>query len=200
MTDALAMALERADLAAFAQLNAGPGLDGLPLAAALFSAVWLIFLVPAGLVGLWFSGQHARRVAAIEALVATACALALNKAIGTLWYHARPFAAGVGNTFLAHAPTSSFPSNHGTIMLTAALVLATCGTPAVRRLGLFLLPVAAIVAWSRVFVGVHWPLDMVGALLVAAAMCVLVRTAPARRGTALLALSLYGLLPRARPR
>lgn len=185
--------ITQSNLAAFAWLNASPGLQGMALAAALAAAVWLIYLVPAGLAGLWWRGDAARRQAAVEALLATLCALALNKLIGMLWYHARPFAAGVGNNYLWHAPTSSFPSNHATIMLTVGLVLATCGSSPARRLGLALLPTAAIVAWARVFVGVHWPLDMVGAAIMAASMCLMIRTPFARRGTGLVTQWLTGL-------
>jgi undecaprenyl-diphosphatase len=94
-------------------------------------------------------------------------ALAVNFACGLLWFHPRPFMAGVGHTFLKHAPDSSFPSDHATIMFTVALVLAASSAPGARRLGSLMFPVALVVAWSRVYLGVHYPMDMAGALAVA---------------------------------
>jgi undecaprenyl-diphosphatase len=147
-------------------VNANAGLHGWRLDLALFAAGWLILLVPIGLAGLWMSGDGAQRQVAVKALLATCCALGINAMIGLLWYHPRPFVAGVGRSFMHHAPDSSFPSDHGTIMFTVALVLAASSVPAAKRFGRSLLPLAFVVAWSRVFLGVHWPMDMVGALIV----------------------------------
>jgi undecaprenyl-diphosphatase len=79
---------------------------------------------------------------------------------------------------MRHAPDSSFPSDHATVMFTVALVLASSLAPQARRLGALLLPTAAVVASARVFLGVHYPLDMVGALLVAALVAALFRAFP----------------------
>ncbi|RYF05533.1 MAG: phosphatase PAP2 family protein [Oxalobacteraceae bacterium] len=168
--------LEHLNLLWFSMLNADAGLHGWRLDLGIFAAQYLILLVPIGLTGLWVSGQPLQREAAVKALAATACALALNACIGLLWYHARPFAGGIGHHFLQHAPDSSFPSDHGTIMFTVALVLASSRSAAARRFGWALLPLAAAVALARVFLGVHWPLDMMGAFGVAIAMALLFRT------------------------
>jgi len=157
----------------FSRLNAAAGLHGWRLELGLFAARWLIVLVPLALAGLWISGDATRRAAAVKALAATVCALAANAVIGLVWYHARPFVAGAGHAFMRHAPDSSFPSDHGTVMFTAALVLALSGAPAARRCGHALLPLACVVAWSRIFLGIHWPLDMLGALGVAVCMALL---------------------------
>jgi undecaprenyl-diphosphatase len=165
--------LENINLLWFSMVNANAGLHGWRLELALFSAEWLILLVPIGLAGLWMSGAGAQREAAVKALLATCCALGMNAVIGLLWYHPRPFVAGVGRSFMHHAPDSSFPSDHGTIMFTVALVLAVSSVPAARRFGRSLLPLAFVVAWSRVFLGVHWPMDMLGALAVAVGVTLL---------------------------
>jgi undecaprenyl-diphosphatase len=172
--------LEHLNLLWFSLLNADAGLHGWRLELGIVAAKYLILLVPLGLAGLWIAGQPPQRESAVRALAATACALALNAAIGLLWHHARPFAAGIGHSFLHHVPDSSFPSDHATIMFTVALVLASARDPAARRFGRTLLPLAVVVAWGRVFLGIHWPLDMIGALGVATAMTLLFRTAAMR--------------------
>jgi undecaprenyl-diphosphatase len=59
-------------------------------------------------------------------------------------------------------PTGSFPSGHATVAFACATALAL----AVPRLALPLYVLAALVAWSRVYVGVHYPLDVfAGAVL-----------------------------------
>lgn len=168
--------LENLNLLWFSLLNADAGLHGWRLELAVFAAKWLILLVPIGLAGLWMNGQAAQREAAVRALAAACFALGVNALIGLGWYHDRPFVAGVGHTFLRHAPDSSFPSDHATIMFTVALVLAASRAPAARRFGRSLLPLAVVVAWSRVFLGVHWPMDMLGAGAVAACVALLFRS------------------------
>jgi len=175
MTGLLFDTLHQLNLVWFAAINADAGLNGWQLAGALFAAERLILLAPLALVVLWLTGRRGARQAAVEAALAVLCGLAVSGAIGALWFHDRPFAVGIGESFLAHAPTSSFPSNHGTIMLVTALMLATSAAPLARRWGLVLLPLAVLVAWSRVVVGVHWPLDMLGALVLAVALVAVFR-------------------------
>ena len=168
--------LENLNFLWFSLLNADAGLHGWRLQLSVFAAQWLILLAPIGLLGLWMNGQAAQREAAVRAAVATVAALAVNALIGLAWYHDRPFVAHIGHTFLRHSADSSFPSDHGTIMFTVALVLAFSREPVSSRFGRSLLPLAVVVAWSRVFLGVHWPMDMLGAVVVALGVALLFRS------------------------
>ncbi|MEU1591038.1 phosphatase PAP2 family protein [Micromonospora sp. NPDC005710] len=64
----------------------------------------------------------------------------------------------------------SFPSNHATI----AGALAVTTLLLSRRLGLIALPLAALGAFSRVFVGVHYPHDVIAGVLFGALVVVVV--------------------------
>lgn len=72
----------------------------------------------------------------------------------------------------------SFPSNHATIAGAAAVALAL----AVRKLVLLTLPLALLMAFSRVFVGVHYPHDVAMGLLLGASLATL--AGPALAGPA----------------
>jgi len=168
--------IEHLNLLLFSALNAHAGLAGWQLLSAVFAAQWLIFLMPLSLLMLWMGGTGPAREVALRALVAAVCALTVNGLIGHFWYSPRPFVLDVGHTFLLHDPDSSFPSDHATSIFSVALVLAFSRVQEARRIGWMLLPLALVVAWSRVYLGVHWPKDMAGALVVSAAMAWLAST------------------------
>ena len=77
---------------------------------------------------------------------------------------------------LVHVPGShSFPSGHSATSFACAAMLASFRP----RLTLPLFLLAAAVAYSRVYVGVHYPLDVLGGALLGVAVAGLVRvTAP----------------------
>lgn len=178
--------LEPMNLALFRWINAGAGLHGYPLGLAVITAEVLIYLMPASLVALWLTGANANRQAAVRACLAVVAALLVNQLIAALIYHPRPFELGIGHTYLAHAVESSFPSDHGTVMFTAGCVLLTSATVIARRFGVLLLVTGACVAWSRIFLGVHYPFDMIAALCMALVITRLFHTEAANKLCALL--------------
>lgn len=114
----------------------------------------------------------ARRTVARRAGVAAAASVALALLAGhllsTIVDRPRPFVAHAGaiHAFLAHAADPSFPSDHAT----AAFAIATAVALRMRGPGIVLLVLATIVAAGRVFLGLHYPSDVLaGAALGAAA-------------------------------
>jgi undecaprenyl-diphosphatase len=156
--------LEAFNQALFLKLNATPSTPTPLIDLARFIADYVIYLVPLSLVAMWLSGDEPRRQSALRACCVASLALGINQLIALVWPHPRPFMLGIGHTLLHHAPDSSFPSDHGTIFASIALSLLVDG---VRRYGVVILLSGMAVAWARVFVGVHFPFDMAGAVAVA---------------------------------
>lgn len=148
----------------FILINAGSQPSTVLLAMAMFLAQWLIYGIPLVLVWLWISGGPRERHAAVSAALGVGLALVVGQLITTAWPHPRPFMIGLGHTFLAHKPEASFPSDHATVFFNLGMGMLFGG---LRKLGAGLLLAGVLVGWSRVFLGVHFPLDIVGALLVA---------------------------------
>ncbi|WP_251865612.1 phosphatase PAP2 family protein [Achromobacter sp. Marseille-Q4962] len=157
--------LEPLNQSLFLLANADPATPAWQIQAALLLANRLILLVPCGLTALWLWGGAAQRDLALKALAGIGLALLMSYAAGALWPHARPFVVGLGQAYFKHKPTSSFPSNHTIIIATLAFTLIFD-----RRWagwGWAVLAAGIAVGGSRVYLGVHFPLDIAGALVMA---------------------------------
>lgn len=157
--------LEPFNQSLFLLINADPASPGWRIQAGLIVANRLIQLLPIVLAALWLWGGQAQRDLALKALAGIGAALFISYLCGALWPHPRPFTLGLGHAFFAHKATASFPSNHTIIIATLAFTLIFD-----RRWagwGYATLLLAALVGLSRVYLGVHFPLDIAGGLLLA---------------------------------
>jgi len=77
---------------------------------------------------------------------------------------ARPFTTHPsGHPLIAHHPGQAFPSDHSTAAFAIALVALVF---LAQRWGAALLAGAVLIGFSRVYVGVHYPGDILGSVLV----------------------------------
>lgn len=140
-------------------------------------ATSLVYLFPLYLVLNWLRADAAGREALLQAILSAIIAMVLSWAIAKVWYHPRPFVVGLGHQYLAHKATASFPSNH------LSFIWAICAGlylhPVRRRAALILGIIGLLVAWARIYLGVHWPLDMAGAFVTAIVAAAI--SAPLRR-------------------
>jgi len=92
----------------------------------------------------------------IAASFAAVVAVGVAGLIGLVDYVPRPFVAEHFIPLIKHASDSSFPSDH------LAALGAVCGAAwlTARPLSIATAVVAAIVAFARVYVGVHWVTDV----------------------------------------
>lgn len=139
---------------------------------ATFLAQWVVLCVPLLLLVFWVFGGRRQRMTVLLAALSILVALACNQVIRGLWFHPRPFMLELGQNFLAHAPGASFPSDHasGMFAMAFALILAS-----LRKTGLVMLALAVLVSWARVYLGVHFPFDILGGCLVGLVSAWLVR-------------------------
>lgn len=132
------------------------------IATAIVLAKWPLYV--ALIFTIWQCWKHRDGRGALEIVCAWLVGNRIEAWIGAVAFHARPFAAGYGPAFMAHAADNSMPSSHAMTGVILILVLALRH----RRWSSVLVAVLTVMmAWARVYVGVHWPADMVGALLVA---------------------------------
>jgi undecaprenyl-diphosphatase len=173
--------IEALNRALFLKINAGPSTANWVIDSATLIANDLIYLIPTLLVALWLWGDERRRNLALRACLVAVLGVGLNQIIGLFWQHPRPFTIGLGLAWLPHAADSSFPSDHAAVFASVGISLLLAGEAA---LAIASLAVGLSVAWARVYLGVHFPLDMLGAVGVAAIAYAVVAPAWRRIGDA----------------
>lgn len=149
-----------------------------------FCANALIWAMPATLVVGWLrvparatarsaggTGSPACRDHFVEAALAAVLGLALAQVISAIWPHPRPFALGLGHQWIAHVDDASLPSDHTTLAFSVACsLLMHAGT---RASGMLLGLAGLMVGWARIYAGIHFPLDVVGGVLLGVASAML---------------------------
>lgn len=128
--------------------------DALEIYAVLFILAW--FALPKRDI----KGRHALVMAGLSGILA----LVINVAISHVWFRPRPFMTMPQHTLLvSHSADASFPSDH-----TAGSFGFAAGSWGRQRkwISWLFTIVAVLVMVSRVFVGVHYPTDVIGGMLV----------------------------------
>lgn len=146
----------------FELINARPGLSPGALFLATLLAQWLIYGVPFVMVAAWVRGDRSTRQELLQMLLAVAISLSLAQVIAHLWPQPRPAALQLGTQYLAHGPDPGLPSDHVTVLW--SLAFAALRTQRLALWGFPLLALGLLIGWSRVYLGVHFPFDVLAAL------------------------------------
>ncbi len=121
-----------------------------------------VLLAPVLLTCLWVWGPSARRAALIAAGAGVFAGQGINLLLGLFWFEPRPFMAGIGHTWVDHVADNGFPSDHATLAWSLGLGLALTG--ASRRWGAAACLAGLAAGWARVFLGVHFPVDVLASI------------------------------------
>ncbi|MGB9694631.1 MAG: undecaprenyl-diphosphatase [Caldisericaceae bacterium] len=128
----------------------------------IFAAKYLVGIIPIIIFLLWFNRTAESKRSAIFVTSAVGVALLLGYITKNIYYHPRPFAIGLGLDLVPDGPTSSFPSNHTTAMFALSFAIFFVKK---YRLAVISFIMAFIVAISRIYIGVHFPFDILGGIV-----------------------------------
>ena len=114
-------------------------------------------------------GDTKTRILAVELAALFLVGIAVGEALKHIVYRARPYETVAGIiTRVSRDTDSSFPSGHALIVsIGSAFVLLRLKH---RIVSLLLTLEAAVVCYSRVYVGMHYPLDVVAGVLIGVAI------------------------------
>ncbi|MFD2444582.1 undecaprenyl-diphosphatase [Bacillus sp. CGMCC 1.16607] len=155
------MSLSQLNIDIFRSINdIGKQYDSLnPIA--VFIAEYMLYILCFGVLCYWLSRTNKNRMMIIQSVLAVILAEILGKISGKFHSHFQPFAELTNvNKLIEHSVDNSFPSDHTIIFFSICFSILL-----VRKEGWLWLLIALFVGISRIWVGVHYPVDvLVGAL------------------------------------
>ena len=126
-----------------------------------FSTNYLIYLSLLGIFLIAFKGNIKERKALLLILFSLPLAILLIKVIHIFINEPRPFVTFNFTPLADNRMDLSFPSRHATIMA----VIAFAYTYFKSKWSILFLALTALVGVSRIYVGVHYPIDVLGGFL-----------------------------------
>ena len=116
------------------------------------------------LLGLWLTWMPKNQRAAFLAGISALVALGIGQLIGMAFPRPRPYLTHHVNLLISRTADTSFPSDHATLGFAVAILVWRHN----RRVGTVLLLLALLLAFARIFVGAHYPSDVLGGAVVGA--------------------------------
>ncbi len=140
----------------------------------IFCAEYLIFIM-VFLVIVWTifnkKDSSADAVVILEIILAGFFGYLIKILINLIYFRPRPFAAHDVSLLIGKLADGSFPSAHAFLSFAMAFMIYFYS----KKLGIVFLVLAAFVSVSRIYVGVHYPLDVLGGILLGALSALVIK-------------------------
>lgn len=151
-------------------INASPIAHLSTIHLAVFITNDLLYLIPLFLLAYWAIGDRIQKQIALKSVCVALLALGVAQIIGHVYPHPRPFMMGIGRTLIDHVSDPSFPSDHMTLFSSIAVTFLLSRK---YLIGWVIFIMAWTVAWARIYIGVHFPFDMIGAFILSISVALL---------------------------
>jgi undecaprenyl-diphosphatase len=120
------------------------------------------YLFYIGIIVYWFTRTNQNRRMVATALFSACIGLGISGLLAHFFYRDRPFIAHPVFQLIKHPANASFPSDHAT----GAFVIAVAIWLFHKKIGRVWIFLAACIAFSRIWTGVHYPTDIIAGALI----------------------------------
>lgn len=124
----------------------------------IFSAKYLPIIFAVALIVAYLSFRADQQRMAVLAGISALIALGIAQSIAFLDPRPRPYLTHVAHLLIERSNDPSFPSDHATFSFAIATMIWLYN----RKAGVILIGLAGLVGFSRVYVGTHYPMDVIG--------------------------------------
>lgn len=136
-----------------------------------FLASFLIWIMFAGLIVLWFIDGKIKKEQVIHALLASFIAWTLAEILKRVFMTPRPFDLNQLQTYTLSMPIDpSFPSAHTATVVALSVTIWLHD----RKVGFIFLILALLVGWARVAANVHYPVDIFGGAIIGLVVAIII--------------------------
>jgi undecaprenyl-diphosphatase len=95
----------------------------------------------------------------------------ITELIRLIWHRSRPFVDYQVNQVIEHSASGSFPSGHIAFLFALAIAVYFFN----KKWGLVFFILSLLVGLARIFVGIHYPLDILGGIVIGIVSAIVVR-------------------------
>lgn len=146
----------------FQKINGLSGHSALLDKIMIFTSQYALVIFAFILLFIWIRGNEHSKRAVLYAGLTGILAICCNVVISKFYFEPRPFVTHHVHLLIPHAKDASFPSDH----TSGAFGLAVGMLFSKRKWGIFLLVIAVLTGFSRIYVGAHYPGDVLGSIVV----------------------------------
>ena len=135
-------------------------LDGI----AIFFAQYLIYFLVAGAILFFFFIKKQERIRYLILIASSVILsrLVITELIRLFWHRSRPFVDYSVNQLIEHSASGSFPSGHITFLFPLATVIYFFN----KKLGIAFFIFSFSIGLARIFVGIHYPFDILVGIII----------------------------------
>ena len=180
------------DYVLFHAVNGFAGRSSTLDAVMIASAKYLPIVFALALIALYLSWRPLNQRGAFLAGVSALLALGIGQLVGKSFPRPRPYLSHTVNQLIPPSLDTSFPSDHAILGFSVAVMIWRYN----RRVGAALLVLATIMAIARVFVGAHYPADVLGGAILGSVVSVALASLSERRPIANLVETVFRILRR----